>query len=213
MRKWRQTIPDDNEIYSRFFDRWYDEEDRQQKGFTHTRPDLFNPYRPGLDVAQITRLTAESQAEARRRVHVMLGTARSDWQTYLSVSGDIDEKWVQVFDDYYSTKKIAEVIKRSDPEDFSNDLIVLVCQFGAVLGHVLLQHQPRLCWLPEWPYWESSLYDPVSGNVIPTFHWAMKKFSSYGVDDGFVPKIKMCIHILDQASKKEGGCGNEGSPA
>lgn len=24
----------------------------------------------------------------------------------------------------------------------------------------------------------------------------MKKFSSYGVDDGFVAKIHMCVHIL-----------------
>lgn len=200
----RARIPDADEIYVAYFDRWYDHEDREQKKFTHTRPDMLDYYKPGLDVADLTRLTPADQEKVLDQIQVMVRTAKSDWEKYLPVTGEIDEKWIQSIDEHYTTREIAEVIKRSDPADFANELVVAVCQFGAVLGHVLLQSQPRLRWLPEWPYWESSLYDPASGNIIPPFHWAMKKFSSYGVDDGFVPKIHLCLHILDEkAVEKE----------
>lgn len=191
-----RILPDADEVYSLFFDRWYDNDDRKRKGFTHTRPDMAACYRPGLDSSEISRLTAKSQTEVIRRIQRMLDAAQADWPSYLPVANEVSEHWIEAFDDFYDAKHVASVINRSAPDDFSNDLVVAVCQFGAVLGHMLLQFQPRLRWIPEWPYWESSLYDPVSGNVIPPFHWAMKKFSSYGIDDGFVRKVQMCLHVL-----------------
>lgn len=91
----------------------------------------------------------------------------------------------------------ADPIARSHPEDFGGDYVVLCCEFGAVLGHVMRARQPRLFWYLDWPYWESMLLDPQTGTVIPVFHWAIKKMSDYGVDDGFVPKIERCLRILD----------------
>jgi hypothetical protein len=190
-------LPDVNELYSTFFDRWYGEEDRKRKGFEFARPDMMKCYRAGLMTSKISCLTEEFQGEAIARVQRMVGSAKTDWARYLAVNGEIDEQWVLAADKHYDRKAIRQLIKISDPSDFSNDLVVTVCQFGAVLGEVLRQIKPRLLWLPEWPYWETSLYDPISGNVIPTFHWAMKKFSSYGVDDGFVEKLHCCVHILD----------------
>ena len=193
-----QSLPDADELFSRFFDRWYDDDDRLRKGFTHTRPDMTLCYRPGLNASEICNLTSKSQADVHRRIQRMLDSAQADWPSYLPVTGEVNEHWIEAFDDFYDAEQVASAINRSAPSDFSNDLVVVVCQFGAVLGHMLHQTQPRLQWIPEWPYWESSLYDPASGNVIAPFHWAMKKFSSYGVDDGYVPKLHMCIHILDQ---------------
>ena len=191
-------LPDADDIYSRFFDRWYDDDDRQRKGFSHTRPDMMAGYRPGLKASEISRLTVDSQSEVLRRITRMFDTARTDWPRFLPVSGQVTEDWIQASDDYYDAERVRSTIDNSDPSDFSNDLIIAVCQFGAVLGQVLLQTQPRLEWVAEWPYWESSLYDPISGNVIPPFHWAIKKFSGYGVDDGFVPKLRMCVELLDR---------------
>jgi len=38
--------------------------------------------------------------------------------------------------------------------------------------------------------------DPQS--LIPVFHWAVKKMSGYGWDDGFVQKIDACLKLLDK---------------
>lgn len=196
------TIPDCDEVFSTFFDRWYDEDDRQRKGFKYTRPDMVAAYRPGLSGSDICPLSEASEQKVIAQIATMLRTANSDWSAYLPVSGEIDMAWVEAIDSHYSTERIAELINASDPEDFANEFVVTVCQFGAVLGHVMRQSEPRLEWVAEWPYWESGLYDPVTGNIIPPFHWAMKKFSEYGVDDGCVPKIGCMIHILNNPDDK-----------
>jgi hypothetical protein len=199
-----QSIPDADAIFSRFFDPWYEDDDRRRKGFEHTRPDMLGLYRPGLDLTALSRLNRETETQVFQQMQMMLDAARTDWPRYLQVTGDVDEHWIQKCDDYYDVDQIAALIERSDPADFANDFIVMVCEFGAALGHVLHRLQPRLRWIPEWPYWESSLYDPVSGNVIPPFHWAIKKFSDYGVDDGFVPKIHWCVELLDRPADSGG---------
>lgn len=75
---------------------------------------------------------------------------------------------------------------------------IICCEFGAMLGAVMRSLQPRLFWSPNWPYWESSLIDPASGSEIPVFHWAIKKMSSYGWDDGFAEKTEACLAMLDR---------------
>ncbi len=191
------TIPDCDEVFSRFFDRWYDDDDRQRKGFKHTRPDMMKAYRPGLQSSDICTLTDEYRDKVLNQIATMLRTAGSDWSD-LALPEEIDTTWVEIVDNHYDTERIAEVMDRSDPEDFSNELIVTVCQFGALLGHVMRQQEPRLEWIADWPYWESRLYDPVTGNVIPPFHWAIKKFSDYGVDDGFAAKIEWMVYMLNK---------------
>ena len=126
----------------------------------------------------------------------MINAARGDWQEYLPVNGEIDIQWVKAFDTYYDRKRVSDVIARSDPKDFGCDYIVLCCEFGAVMGHVMRLLQPGLVWYLDWPYWDSMLLDPKSGNVIPVFHWAIKKMSGYGIEDGFADKIKKCLDIL-----------------
>lgn len=191
------TIPDCDEVFSRFFDRWYDDADRQRKGFAHTRPDMMVAYRSGITGSDICPFSEEAEKDVLGRIERMLHSVRVDWPAYLEVSGDIDRSWIAAFDRYYDTERIAEVISHSDPEDFSNDMIVIACQFGAALGQVMRQSEPRLQWVAEWPYWESGLYDPETGNIIPPFHWAIKKFSEYGVDDGYAEKIDCMIHVLN----------------
>jgi hypothetical protein len=195
------TLPDADEIFAHFFDRWYDAGDRERKGVPHTRPDLARRFRPGLKAAELSPFNDETQREILERIQIMLGTATSDWPRYLDVKGEISDAWVDAFDRHHDAKRVAEMLSESDPADYSNDLLVLVCQFGAVIGAVLRQHLPRLEWIPEWPYWESFLYDPWSGHEIPPFHWAIKKFSSYGIDDGFAAKIGMCVNLLEKGDR------------
>ncbi len=139
--------------------------------------------------------------EVSQRLATMLEAAQNDWSGYLYLSGEPDLRWIEIFDEFHDRTKIQQIISRSDPQDFSNDYVITCCEFGAVLGHVLISLQPRLQWHYEWPYWESGLFDPKNGHLIPPFHWAIKKMSEYGVDDGFAAKIESCLEILDSKTR------------
>jgi len=188
-----------DELFLQFFDHWYDDKDRKRKGFKATRPDfLQTPSLIGLSQREASPLDDEGQNQVLHRIETMVEAARNDWPGYLDVSGELNLDWIDSFDRYYNKGKIAGVIKRSNPEDFSNDYVVLCCEFGAALGYVMLSMQSRLAWHLEWPYWESALLDPKTGTVIPVFHWAIKKMSNYGWDDGFAKKTEACIQLLDK---------------
>ena len=187
-------------LFERFLDPWYSSEDRKRKHFTATRPDILtaDSYR-GTLASELSILGAEGDREVIARIDRMLAAVRKDWPGYLPVSGDIDETWIDAFDEYYDRDRVSEVVRRSEPSDFTNDYLILVCEFGAALGYVLKAKEPRLDWLYDWPYWESSLVDTGTGAIIPPFHCAVKKFSDYGVEDGFVPKIEMCLEALNES--------------
>lgn len=190
-------IGDDNEMFRLYFDRWYNDDTRQLKGFEATLPDMLRF--PGAisrsvdEVCQITDIAAE---KALQQVERMKQAAMGDWPKYLTIEMPISLQWVEAFDEYYDQARVRELVARSDPEDFSNQYLVTVCEFGTVLGTVMLSSLPRLQWLPSWPYWETSVFDSQTGNVIPVFHWAIKKFSTYGIDDGFAAKIQHCLQNL-----------------
>lgn len=193
------NLPECDPLFLRFFDPWYSDADRSRKQCIATRPDLLQSGEyTNVPAEQLQILPEEGQAEAKAIIEEMLNACHEDWPSYLNVSGNIDLDWIEAFDAYYDREKVGELIERADPADFSNDYVILVCEFGAALGHVLRTMEPRLVWVYDWPYWESSLVDPGNGLIIPTFHWAVKKFSDYGIDDGFAAKLEMCVKMLNE---------------
>jgi hypothetical protein len=191
-------LPHCDELYIRFFDRWLTDDDRQRKGFKATRPDLMqHDGLIGITEADLSPLMEESRQQVVSQIESMLQAARGDWPPYLNVSGEVDLLWVDAFDRYYDANRIADAIAQSLEDKFTNDYVVLCCEFGAVLAHVMRKLQPRLIWCFDWPCFESSLVDPKSGNMIPVFHWAVKKMSGYGWDDGFAQKVEVCLQVID----------------
>ncbi len=192
-------LPDADEQFMRFFDRWYTLEDRQAKGIPATRPDMTAaPEFVGCEPMAVSRLQPEAASDALARVSAMLAAAEEDWPTYLSVAGTVDLSWVREFDEYYNKKQVRQLVARSKPDNFGNDYVVVACEFGAVLGQVLQDQCDRLQWVAGHPYWESSLFDSKTGFVIPVFHWAIKKLSGYGLNDGFAAKIQACVRVLGE---------------
>lgn len=192
------TLEHCDDLFLRYFDRWYSDDERRRRGFEATKPDMFTTEQlVGVDASQVSPLVEDGQVKALKRITTMIEAARVDWPQLLAVSGNVDLGWVEAFDEHYDRERVAEVIARSDPEDFGCDYVVLCCEFGAVLGHVMRARQPRLIWYLDWPYWESMLLDSQTGTLIPVFHWAIKKMSDYGVEDGFAPKIEQCLRILE----------------
>ncbi len=194
-------LPDCDELFLRYFDPWYTQAWRDLRGFEATRPDMYTIKTRGRAAADLSPLVAEGRAEAAQMVERMIESAIGDWPTYLDVAPPVTIEWVRKVDEYFDRQRITSLIEESSPDDFSNAYLVTCCQWGAVLGEVLRQEGPDLEWVYSWPYWESSLVHLPSGNVVPVFHWAIKKMSEYGVDDGFAAKIRACCQILKDESR------------
>jgi hypothetical protein len=194
-----RALPHCDDLFLRFFDPWYDDAGRQRRGFKATLPDVLqHDSFIGLTQTQASCVTEKAQHDIVQQIDGMVDAARQDWPTYLPVTGDINLDWIDAFDRHYDRDRIHEVIDRSDPSSFSNDYVVLCCEFGAGLSRVLRDAKPRLVWRLDWPYWDSSLLDPETGTAIAIFHWAIKKMSEYGVDDGFRAKVKACLQFLNE---------------
>jgi len=194
----RNPLPDADTLFLRYFDRWYSDADRERKQFPTTRPDVMQYSEDEVSaVLEMHGLSEEDAAQALDQVGTMLDTARRDFPTYLKIREPVDISWVDAFDQYHHRKRVERLVNRCAADDFLNDYLVITCQFGAVLWHVFSSTLPRLEWLPGNPYWECALFDPRSACVIPVFHWAIKKMSSYGIDDGFAEKLMACVRLLD----------------
>ncbi len=192
-------LPDADKLFLRFFDRWYTDADREANVFPTTRPDiLMTKGYVGREPADVSKLSSEGAQEQLKRVVAILDAAKADWPTYLGVKEPVDLNWVKAFDKHYNKKRVADLVKRSDPDAFNNDYLVVACEFGSVLGYVLKERIGRLEWMAASPYWECSLFDSKTGSIIPVFHWAIKKLSSYGLNDGFGAKVEACINRLGE---------------
>lgn len=194
-----EPLGDVDEMYYRFLDRWYDDDDREHKVFPASRPDMqaLEEWEGGT-AESMRKLTPEYSTKVLQQIERMQKAAETDWQSYLSVQLPMNDTWIKAFDEYYDLEHVQDVVDRSDPTDYGNDYVIILIEFGAVLGDVLISKRKGMIWLPDSPYWESSVFDPKTGTIIPVFHWALKKFSTYGIDDGFAEKVDMCIHILEQ---------------
>jgi hypothetical protein len=190
-------LPDCDDLFIKFFARWYTDDWRKWKRYKATRPDLEKVDSViGCVASDLSPLSENGQKQAAGMVKTTFEAARCDWPEYLAVQPPISLAWIDSFDTHYDRSRIAEIISRSDPKDFSNEYLVLCCGFGSVLGNILVDELASLDWVYAWPYWESMLFHSLSGSLIPPFHWAIKKMSEYGVDDGFSAKIIKCIEIL-----------------
>jgi len=192
-------LPDCDQVFMTYFDRWYKPEDRERKGFPATRPDAMRADNlRGISPREASPLTEDGQTKTKGLVEGILDAARTDWPTFLAVSEPVDIEWIDTFDKFYDKRRVKALIRSSKPASLSNDLVVHCCEFGVVLGHMLLSTQPNLHWVYNWPYWESSVFDPQTGLLFAVFHWAIKKFSSYGIDDGFKAKLLFCSEMIER---------------
>lgn len=92
--------------------------------------------------------------------------------------------WIDSLDAFWTHERIAEGQTAAHTGAFQRACL----GFGALLGATLVR-MSRSEWLPRLPSWDSSVLHEPSGYEAYVFHWAMKKFSSHGVDDGFAAKL------------------------
>jgi hypothetical protein len=197
MKRTRQKLPDCDLLFERFFVPWYSAENLARRRFTATLPDaLEDESFVGLSRVEASPIGRAAQSDTLAQIGAMVEKAQHDWPRYIQVSGEIDLAWIDQFDRHFTRERIRETIDRSDPGEVNNRYLLVCSQFGAVLGRVLLSLEPRLFWRLDSPYWDSTLLDPKTGTVVAVFHWAIKKMSEYGVEDGYAAKVRSCLEFL-----------------
>ena len=189
----KKKLPHCDTLFEKYFSPWYDQEDRP----TMTRPDMYviscfdgQP----LDLKKIQYLPDDLLEYNKKQPQIMTDAALDDYQLIIK-SDRLDLHVIDAVDKYYDRKKIAEIISKSDPTDFSNDYVIEVCEFGVTLGH-LFNQVDGFGWLYSHPYFHSIIVHKDSGFGITVFDWAVKKFSEYGVDDGFAAKFKVALESV-----------------
>ena len=187
----RKKLPDGEILFQKFFTPWFEQDDSP----TSPRPDMFQieAYEgQPLNLDEIQFLADDFIAELAVHMNeTMMDAALSDFQ-HIIKSDKLDLSVLDAVDKYYNRAKIRELIKESDPTDFSNVYLVTVCEFGIMLGHLFKQIE-GFDWLYSHPYFDSIIVHKDTGFGITVFDWAIKKFSEYGVDDGYVDKFNAAL--------------------
>jgi hypothetical protein len=191
----KKKLPHCDTLFKKYLSPWYDERERP----TMTRPDMYviNGFEGhALDLDKIQYLPPDLLEYNKKQLEIMAEAALNDYQ-HIIQSEKLDLRVLDAVDKYFDRKKIAEVIDKSDPKDFTNDYIIEVCEFGAMLGN-LFSEVDGYGWLYSHPYFHSIIVHKNTGFGITVFDWAVKKFSEYGVDDGFAAKFQMALESVKE---------------
>lgn len=186
----QKKLPHCDELFVKYLSPYYDEDERPDM----TRPDMYviaGFQGEKLDLLQLQYLPDELLDWSKGQIDLLLEMALEDYQGITGLD-KIDLNTLDVVDKYYDRKKIAALIKESSPDDPYNPYLLSVCKFGAVLGHLFNQIE-GFGWLYSVPSFHSIIVHSETGWGITVFDWAVKKFSEYGVDDGFAAKFKVAV--------------------
>ena len=190
-----KKLPHCDELFVRYLAPWYPKDQRPKM----TRPDMFVisgfDGKP-VDLDKIQYLPSDLLNMNKEQITGMVEAAKADYQEIVAFEM-LDLKVIDAVDQHYDRKRIKGVINSSNPSDFDNDYLVSVGEFGAALGELFCQ-RPGFGWLYSHPYYHSIIVHKDTGFGITVFDWAVKKFSEYGVDDGFAAKFNMALDNIEE---------------
>ena len=198
----QHELPACDDVWRRFFRPWYREGDVERRRHAATKPDAERVFEAGTPSGAVSPLTDAGVERVNVQLESMRKAALEDWPTYLDVRAPIGLEWIGAFDQHWTRERVGEVLDAADPTDFSNEVVVLSCELGIVIGDVFRTACPQLEWLLDWPYWESCLLDVPTGYVINVFDWAIARLSEYGIADGYAAKVGRAIELV-----RTGWCG------
>jgi len=199
----KKKLPDCDDLFVKYLSPWYIEYERPKM----TRPDMYEiagfEGQP-LDLDTLQYLPDDLLENTKKQIETMAESALVDYQGIVK-SDKLDFSILDAVDKFYDRSKIAQIIKDSDPNDFSNPYLISVCEFGATIGY-LFNELEGFYWLYSYPYFHSIIVHRDTGFGITVFDWGVKKFSECGVDDGFVAKFHAAIDgIKEHEMRKKNG--------
>lgn len=190
----KKKLPDCNELFMKYFSPWFPENHKPRV----IRPDTYSlatHLRLPLDLEK-TDKSGKLLSKAKNDIQIMTSAAKRDYQTLVN-SEELNLKTLDAVDKFYSSEKIAYIIKQSDPSDYSNMYLISVCEFGCTLGYLFTQKKGYK-WLYSFPYFDSLVLHKKTRLGISVFDWAVKKFSDYGVNDGYAAKFHAALDFVDR---------------
>ena len=196
----KKKLPHCDTLFVKYLAPWYPEDERPNM----TRPDMYviaGFEGQSLDFNELQYLPDDFLEQTKKQIETMAAAALDDYQSIIK-SDKLDFTVLDAVDKYYDRKKIADIIKESDPTDFSNPYLVTVCEFGAMLGQ-LYNELESFDWLYSYPYYHSIIVHRDTGFGLTVFDWGVKKFSEDGVDDGFVAKFHAAIDGINEHKQTE----------
>lgn len=194
-----KNLLDCDELFQQYLSPWYPEEERP----TMTRPDMYviAAYNgKPLDIDRIQYLTNKGLTETQKVFAGMREAYKKDFQS-LKIFDTFDLEVLDAVDKAYGRQEVMELLDMSDPQDFNNPYLVVVCEFGLALGDLFV-NTGKFQWLYAYPYFHSIVVNSETGLAIPIFDWAVKKFSAYGIDDGYQWKFLKVMDVLKEQVAK-----------
>ncbi|MCI0342671.1 MAG: hypothetical protein L0216_16280 [Planctomycetales bacterium] len=199
------ALPDCDPLFLKFIHPWYEPPGRHSDRWGESpggcRADFQQSWRPGTPLSTVQQsrlLTEESHRRVSAQIETMVAAATKDWAAFMAGVTRPSLAWLEAFDRHYDRARIRKLIERSRPTEDGNDYLIVCIELGAVIGEVLKALRPSCGWVYDWPYWESALYDPPSGETAHVFHWAVKRLSEYGVEDGIAEKVEAAAGLLGE---------------
>ena len=150
-------LPNADSLFVTYFSPWYPAEAERE----YPLPDQIwrrLSFRMVFISMSLNPLTPEGMEAATQQVSQMYNAALVDWKQVLGVDGTPSLEWIRAFDAWCSEENIMDLLRQSDPKNAANSYVVIACEAGAMFGHCLIQAQPGLQWLYDWPYWDSAVF-------------------------------------------------------
>ena len=191
-------LPHCDKLFVKFLSPWYPAADKPTK----TRPDMYiiSGYEgKTLDIENLQYLTKEGLNETKEIFKKVRDSYLEDFQSFRKFD-QLNVDVIEAIDIAYGKRKVEELINMSNPKEFDNQYLVMVAEFGLALGDLFV-NTGRFKWLYSFPFFHSVVVNPETGQAITVFDWAVKKFSSYGVNDGYKWKFQKAMELIEQDIK------------
>ena len=197
-----KKLPDCDQLFERYLSPWYPENEKP----SITRPDMYiiaGYENETLEVDNIQYLTDSVLIKTKETFRTMRESYKKDFQNFI-VFERLDLDVIDAIDKSFGKREVNELIEISDALDFGNDYLVLICEFGLALGDLFVE-TGRFRWLYSYPYFHSIVVNPETGYAVTVFDWAVKKFSSYGINDGIRQKFLATMEYVERDIEKNIG--------
>lgn len=163
-------------------------------------------FEPGASAAEACGLEPEVRTVVEEEFAEMRDAALGDLSEFLQSQGrDVEERVAPSLEDidavdrfWTATELLALVGRAGGRGGDAAEYFLNAVELGIVLGEALCGLVPACRWLHDWPYWESAILHPPSGDVVNVFHWAVNRLSASGAGEGdtLVLKLNACAEQL-----------------
>lgn len=174
-------------LYTRFFASLISEEVLQRRPFPLLYPDAFD-----FHTKLRTLIRDESALCAERdKKSEFAAQAWSDLNRVFGICSTGEIRDVDAIDTAFQRQLLEKVVRRSEPGDQESEYCSLVCEFGALIGDLIVHSDDRCEWFFCWPIWDSCVRREDLDRFFPVFHWCIKRFSDD--EDPLMPRVAFAI--------------------